>query len=85
MTITTVSNREFNLDKGWAKIAARSGPVFITDRGRPAHVLLTFEYYQRLTGGQGSIVDLIGLSLDEDDIELEVTPSNDPARPADLG
>ena len=84
MTITTISNREFNQDTGRAKIAARRGPVFITDRGRPAYVLLTFEYYQRLTSGQGSMVDLIGLSPDEADIELEVTPSRDLTRPADL-
>ena len=33
-----------------AKKAAAEGPVFITDRGRPAHVLLTIEDYQRLGG-----------------------------------
>ena len=43
MTVTTVSSREFNQDTGRAKIAARSGPVFITDRGRPAHVLQSGE------------------------------------------
>ena len=50
MTITTLSSREFNQDTGRAKKASRKGPVFITDRGRPAHVLLTMEDYQRLTG-----------------------------------
>ncbi|WJK40948.1 type II toxin-antitoxin system Phd/YefM family antitoxin [Solwaraspora sp. WMMA2056] len=79
-----MSSREFNQDTGRAKIAARSGPVFITDRGRPAHVLLTFEDYQRLTGGQENIIDLIGLSPDEADIEFEVSPQRDLARPADL-
>ncbi len=43
MTITTVSSREFNQDTSRAKQASRSGPVFITDRGRPAHVLITIE------------------------------------------
>jgi hypothetical protein len=52
MTTTTLTSREFNQDTGRAKKAARSGPVFITDRGRPAHVLLAMEDYQRLTGGQ---------------------------------
>src|SRR2546430_4851867 len=37
-TITTFSSREFNQDPGRAKKAARKGPVFITDRGHPAHV-----------------------------------------------
>jgi prevent-host-death family protein len=85
MTITRLSSREFNQDTGRAKSAARGGPVFITDRGRPAHVLLTFEDYQRLTGGQESIIDLLGLAPDEVDIELEIEPSRDLARPADLG
>jgi prevent-host-death family protein len=85
MTITRLSSREFNQDTGRAKSAARSGPVFITDRGRPAHVLLTFEDYQRLTGGQESIVDLLGLAPDEVDIDLEVETPRDLARPADLG
>jgi prevent-host-death family protein len=85
MTITRLSSREFNQDTGRAKNAARSGPVFITDRGRPAHVLLTFEDYQRLSGEQESIIDLIGLAPDEADIELDVETPRDPARPADLG
>jgi prevent-host-death family protein len=84
MAITTLSSREFNQDTGRAKNAARGDPVFITDRGRPAHVLLTFEDYQRLTGGQDSIIDLLGLPPDEADVELETTHPRDPARPADL-
>jgi hypothetical protein len=50
MSITTISSRQFNQDAGGAKKAAAAGPVFITDRGRPAHVLLTFEAYQELVG-----------------------------------
>ena len=84
MTITRLSSREFNQDTGRAKNAARSGPVFITDRGRPAHVLLTFEDYRRLTGDQENIIDLLGLAPDEVDVELEVETPRDLARPADL-
>jgi prevent-host-death family protein len=61
MTITTLSSREFNQDASRAKKAAASGPVFITDRGRPAHVLLTIEEYQRVTRSQTSIVDLLSM------------------------
>ena len=84
VTITTLSSREFNQDTGRAKTASRNGPVFITDRGRPAHVLLTFEDYQRLTGGQDSIIDLLGLSPEEADLALETPHASDLARPADL-
>ena len=51
MSITTISSREFNQDAGGAKKAAENGPVIITDRGRPAHVLLSFENYQKLLRG----------------------------------
>ena len=44
--MTTMSSREFNQDAGKAKRLAMQGPVFITDRGRLAHVLLTIEEYQ---------------------------------------
>jgi len=85
MTITTLSSREFNQDTGRAKNAAHGGPVFITDRGRPAHVLLTFEDYQRLTGHRDNIIDLLGLAADEADVELPTPHPRDLARPADLG
>jgi prevent-host-death family protein len=61
MGITKLSSREFNQDTGKAKRAAKRGPVFITNRGRPSHVLLTVEEYQRLTKGQKSIVDLLAM------------------------
>jgi PHD/YefM family antitoxin component YafN of YafNO toxin-antitoxin module len=83
MAITTLSSREFNQDTGRAKTAARSGPVYITDRGRPGHVLLTFEDYQRLTG-QDSIIDLLGIQAGAEDAELEIPRARDLPRPADL-
>ena len=59
--ITTLSSRAFNQDAGRAKKAAINGPVFITDRGRPAHVLLTISEYQRITGKSTSIVELLAM------------------------
>ena len=59
MTITTLSSREFNQDTGRAKQAAHKGPVYITDRGRPAHVLLTMGDYQKLTGSSKSLVEAL--------------------------
>ena len=61
MAITKLSSRDFNQDTSRAKRAAKRGPVFITDRGRPSHVLLTVEEYQRITGGQKSIADLLAM------------------------
>ena len=56
MTITTLSSRQFNQDASNAKKAAKAGPVIITDRGRPAHVLLTFEAYKKITGRSEDVV-----------------------------
>jgi prevent-host-death family protein len=61
VTTTKLSSREFNQDTSRAKRAAKRGPVFITDRGRPSHVLLTVEDYQRITGGQKSIAELLAM------------------------
>ena len=65
MRITTLSSREFNQDSSKAKRATKAGPVFITDRGRPAHVLLSIEQYQKLTGSAANIVDLLALPESE--------------------
>jgi prevent-host-death family protein len=54
---TTLSSREFNQNASEAKRAAERGPVFITDRGRPAHVLLSIADYQRLTAGGASLAE----------------------------
>ena len=54
MTITILTSRELGQNVGRAKRAAHSGPVFITNRGRPTHVLLNVEDYRRLAGaGRG--------------------------------
>ena len=83
MTITTFSSRQFNQDASKAKKAAMAGPVFITDRGRPAHVLLTFEEYKKITGGRTKIADLLAMpGIDE--IELDIPQLRDLAQPADL-
>jgi prevent-host-death family protein len=84
MTITTLSSREFNQDTSRAKKAAADGPVFITDRGKPAHVLLSIVAYQRLTGAQGSLIDSLGLPPGIEDAAFEIPPMRDLARPADL-
>lgn len=69
MTITTVSSRELNQDVTRAKKATENGPVFITDRGKPAHVLLSIEEYQRLTHQRRNIADALAMP-DVADIEF---------------
>ena len=80
MSVTTFSSREFNQDTRGARRAASQGPVFITDRGKPAHVLLTFEQYQRLATSSQSIIDLLRMS---EAIEFEPLKAGVMSRPAD--
>lgn len=70
MTITTISSREFNQDAGGAKKAAENGPVIITDRGRPAHVLLSYADYEKLKGAKRSLLDAVAQD-DEDDLDFD--------------
>lgn len=57
-----LSSREFNQDVSRAKRDARLAPVFVTDRGRPTHVLLSIEAFRRLSGQSETIVDLLAMS-----------------------
>jgi antitoxin (DNA-binding transcriptional repressor) of toxin-antitoxin stability system len=66
--MTEVSAREFNKDVGAAKRAAAQGPVIITDRGRPSHVLLSIADYRRLLVDERSIVDWLSV---DDGVDLE--------------
>ena len=59
MNITTISSRDFNQDVSRAKRAAEAGPVVITDRGRPAWVLLRHDAYRQLAGETPSIRQLL--------------------------
>lgn len=83
MTITTISSREFNQHSSDAKRAASKGPVFITDRGRPAHVLLSIEDYRRLTGGQTTLADALAQPA-APDVDFEPPRADRLFRPADL-
>jgi hypothetical protein len=83
MPITTLSSREFNQDRGRAKRAAKKGPVFITDRGRPAFVLLSFEEYNKTMQSQPSIGDLLA-DPDTAHIDYEFPRMNFVPRPVDF-
>lgn len=78
---TQMSSREFNQDTSGAKKAAERGPVYITDRGRPAHVLLTFDAYEGLVGTH-RVLDLLAVPAGVEDIEFSVPRNEDLAAPA---
>lgn len=53
------SSREFNQDVSHAKRVALFEPVFVTDRGRPTHVLLSIDAYRHLVGKSDTFPDLL--------------------------
>ncbi len=67
---TTLTSREINQDLGKAKKAAVRGPVIITDRGKPSHVLMSFAQYVRLTHKELSAAEALGMHGGSD-IEFE--------------
>lgn len=84
VNVTSITSREFNQNVSKAKRAAAEGPVFITDRGHTAHVLLTIEEYQKITDKGKSIVELLAMP-DAADIDFEAPRiESELYRPADL-
>ncbi len=69
----TMTSREANQDFSRAKREAKSGPVIITERGRPANVLMSYDEYQRLAGRRTNIVDLLAMPGQEE-VEFEPPP-----------
>ena len=70
-----VTSREFNQDVSSAKRAARLAPVFVTDRGKPTHVLVSIETFRRMSGERETIADLLAMRPDDQD-GLTIAPNN---------
>ena len=83
MELTTITSRTFNQDASRAKRAAQNGPVFITDRGKPAHVLLSIEAYRQLTGQRESIIDLLA-DVEAAEVSFEPDQLSSLTKPVDL-
>jgi prevent-host-death family protein len=87
MPSTTLSSRDLNQDTSRAKRAAKKGPVFITDRGRPAFVLLNIDDYNRIASKGKNIVELLRMpeGTPEFDFDFEEFRPISPLREIDLG
>lgn len=78
--MTTFSAREFNRDVSAAKRAADESPVVITDRGRPAYVLMSIVAYDAMRDRR-SVLDALQMT---DDVEFEPIVSCALPRPAEF-
>jgi len=79
--VTTLTSREFNQDSGRAKLIAKNGPVIITDRGKPSHVLLSIDEYRKLTASNHKMSELLSMPAD-DYFDFEIPKNTDLARAA---
>ncbi|MFP4258158.1 MAG: type II toxin-antitoxin system Phd/YefM family antitoxin [Desulfovermiculus sp.] len=79
----TISSKDFNQHASEVKKAANQGPVMITNRGKPGHILLSVEEYKKLTGTRPKITELLAMPGSED-IDLEVPHLDDLAQAADF-
>ncbi|MCO6188280.1 type II toxin-antitoxin system prevent-host-death family antitoxin [Rhizobium sp. L1K21] len=72
MAITTLTSRNLNQDVSKAKKAAQNGPVVITDRGKPAHVLMTYADFERMSGKNRTLIEALSMrGLSEIDLSPE--------------
>jgi len=71
-----ISSREFNQDVSKAKRAANEGHVFITDRGKPRHVLLSIDDYYKLLGTTQNVADLLSMP-ESAEIKFDPVPLED--------
>lgn len=71
--IHTITSREFGHNVSSAKHLAKEGPLFITDRGEPAFVLLNISEYRQLAGGdkEVSLLEFMHSMPNTEEIEYE--------------
>lgn len=85
MPVHTFSSRDFTRDVSAAKRAAVEGPVFITDRGRPAFALLKIEDYFRIVGqGEPMFLSVMDGIAGGGDIEFNPPRLDIQSRPAEF-
>lgn len=70
--MATVTAAEFNQRPSKVKRAAADEPVIITERDRPAFVLLRFDEYERLIASPADLASHLEMR-DEIDFEIEAT------------
>jgi prevent-host-death family protein len=57
--MSVVSMRQYNQDSSGVVRAASEAPVFLTNRGKPTHVVMSIEEYERGHGRPKSILDTL--------------------------
>lgn len=83
-----MTSREFNQNTSLAQRYAQTAPVIITNRGKPAYVLVKYEEFQTAKPTKSALEALtpppeIAEALAK--IDFEIPPRNTKRRPVDFG
>ncbi|SDG03604.1 MULTISPECIES: type II toxin-antitoxin system Phd/YefM family antitoxin [unclassified Duganella] len=84
MNSKTISTKEFDQIFQEAAQAANKGPVFVTEQGKTAFVLLNFADYQRLIREHRNMAELLSVPDIAASIEFDPPRSQETARAADF-
>lgn len=78
-----MTSREFNQNTSLAQRYAQTAPVIITNRGKPAYVLVKYEEFQTAKPTKSALQTLLDLShpADVGDIDLPLKPRSKAQRP----
>lgn len=79
----TATSQEFNRQASALRHRATKEPLLITDRGHPAHVLMSCAAYQALQGPVLSVADLLAMPV-ADELDEVLQTSRELARSASL-
>src|SRR3546814_7676919 len=71
-----VTSRELNQDVSRAKRFALVEPVFVTDRGRPTHVLISIDAWRQLSGERENMAQLLAAPPGEAALDRKSTRLN---------
>lgn len=82
MSVHTLPSRDFARDVSNAKRLASDGPVFITDRGKPAFALLKIEDYYRLSKTKPRTLLEVMDAIPSGDFDFEVPRMDGEFKPA---
>jgi len=83
MMSNEITTEELDLHPKAALKASQEAPVFVTEGGKPAFVLISQAHYQQLIIKPGSIVDALSLPPTSPDAKFNAPKANIVAKPID--
>ena len=80
---TSTTSKDFNQNPSAIKKSADKGPVIITERGKPAYVMIRYGDFCTLTQGHKSVLDSLYM-IGAEDIDFDPVRDTTTAREVDF-